>query len=112
MIGIIGPRLEAMEIKQKIGDFLQEKLKLELSEEKTLVTDASQTAAKFLNYEIQGQYSNTKLSPMSGRHTRRSTNGIMSLRVPKSVYEKPALFKMQTNTPLLHDSKQRLHHRQ
>jgi group II intron reverse transcriptase/maturase len=100
MIGIIGPRSEAMEIKQKIGGFLQEKLKLKLSEEKTLVTDASQTAAKFLNYEIQGQYSNTKLSPMSGRHTRRSTNGIISLRVPKSVYTKKSLPYLQNGKPI------------
>jgi hypothetical protein len=100
MIGIIGSRSEAMETKRKIGEFLQEKLKLKLSEEKTLVTDASRKAAKFLGYEIKGQHSDTKLSPMMGRHTRRSANGIMSLRVPKSVVVKKSAPYLQNGKPI------------
>jgi len=65
-----------------------------------LVTDASRNAAKFLGYEIKGQYSDTKLSPMVGRHTRRSANGIMSLRVPKSVVAKKSAPYLQKGKPI------------
>jgi len=100
MVGIIGPRSDAVEIKRKISEFLQEKLKLKLSEEKTLVTDVHREAAKFLGYEIKRQHSDTKLSPMVGRHTRRSANGIMSLRVPKSVFVKKSAPYLQNGKPI------------
>jgi hypothetical protein len=100
MIGVIGPRSEALEIKRRIGEFLQETLKLKLSEEKTLVTDAGRKPAKFLGYEIKGQYSDTKISPMAGHHTRRSVNGIMSLRVPKSVFVKNSAPYLQKGKPI------------
>jgi len=100
MVGIIGPRSEAMEIKQKISEFLQEKLKLKLSEEKTLITDASQDAAKFLGYEIKSQHSDTKLTHTVDRLTRRSVNGRISLRVPKSVFVKKSAPYLQNGKPI------------
>ena len=39
-------------MKRKIGIFLISDLKLAMSQEKTLVTNATQEAAKFLGYEI------------------------------------------------------------
>lgn len=51
VLGVIGSREEAENIKQNIGDFLKEQLKLQLSEEKTLITHSS-NKAKFLSYEI------------------------------------------------------------
>jgi reverse transcriptase-like protein len=54
-LGFSGPRTEAEEIKREIRDFLQETLRLELSEEKTLITHARTGAAKFLGYEIVSQ---------------------------------------------------------
>jgi hypothetical protein len=50
LFGFAGPRQEAEEIKQKLRLFLREKLKRELSEEKTLITQASTQAARFLGY--------------------------------------------------------------
>ena len=41
LFGFAGPRNEAEEIKRKLGQFLRETLKLEMSEEKTLITQAS-----------------------------------------------------------------------
>jgi len=38
LIGFIGPKEEAEEIKSKVGEFLNEHLKLELSKTKTLIT--------------------------------------------------------------------------
>jgi hypothetical protein len=51
-LGFIGPKEEAEEIKQRLRAFLQEELKLELSEAKTLITHAKTETARFLNYEI------------------------------------------------------------
>jgi hypothetical protein len=45
----------AEEIKQALRDFLREKLKLELSEKKTLITRARTSTAKFLGYHILAQ---------------------------------------------------------
>jgi hypothetical protein len=45
LLGFVGPQKEAEEIKQELRAFLQRELKLELSEEKTLITHA-RTEAK------------------------------------------------------------------
>jgi group II intron reverse transcriptase/maturase len=52
LLGFNGPRSEAEDIKQQLRQFLQEELKLELSIEKTLITNARSRAARFLGYEV------------------------------------------------------------
>src|SRR5262249_15240658 len=52
LLGFSGPRREAEEIKQALGAFLHEHLKLELSEPKTLITHARTHAARFLGYDL------------------------------------------------------------
>ncbi len=59
-LAFVGPKEEAEAIKQRLRAFLREELKLELSEEKTLITHTRASAAKFLNYEITTIQSNTK----------------------------------------------------
>jgi group II intron reverse transcriptase/maturase len=49
-LAFIGPKSEAEEIKQQLRKFLCEELKLERSENKTLITHARSEAAKFLGY--------------------------------------------------------------
>ncbi|EJQ43583.1 hypothetical protein IEQ_04911 [Bacillus cereus BAG6X1-2] len=51
LIGIIGSKKDAETIKKDLTLFLQEKLLLELSQEKTLITHSSKTA-RFLGYDI------------------------------------------------------------
>lgn len=51
LIGIIGNKEDAKEIKSKIKEFLNDTLKLELSEEKTLITH-SKKKARFLGFDI------------------------------------------------------------
>jgi hypothetical protein len=50
LLGFVGPKEEAEEIKRRLRIFLQEELKLELSEAKTLITHARTETARFLNY--------------------------------------------------------------
>ena len=80
LLGFIGPRAEAEEIKSKLARFLRETLALELNPDKTLITHARTGAARFLGYEITVQHCNTRLT-----RGRRMANGKVALRVPKDV---------------------------
>ncbi len=53
LIGVIGSKEDAILIKNEIASFLKEELKLELSMEKTLITNAFKKHAKFLGFEIK-----------------------------------------------------------
>jgi hypothetical protein len=86
--GIIGPKSEAEEVKQQLRTFLREKLKLELSEEKTLITHARSEAARFLSYEIVALHRDTMRSDLGYTYgNRRNINGRIGLKVPKDVIE-------------------------
>ncbi|MDX9859242.1 MAG: reverse transcriptase domain-containing protein [candidate division Zixibacteria bacterium] len=80
LLGFVGTKTEAEQIKQQLATFLQTQLRLELSEDKTLVTHARSDAARFLGYDVTMTHDDRK-------HTkgRRSVNGVVSLRVPKDV---------------------------
>jgi group II intron reverse transcriptase/maturase len=80
LLGFIGPKAEAEEIKTKLAEFLRATLALELNTAKTLVTHARTGAARFLGYEITVQHSSTKIT-----NGRRSVNGRIALRVPRDV---------------------------
>lgn len=87
LFGFIGPRKEAEEIKQKLRKFLQEELKLELSEEKTLITHARTEAAKFLGYEVTIMQKDTKLTSRETKRKARNVNGCIGLRIPRKAIE-------------------------
>jgi group II intron reverse transcriptase/maturase len=80
LLGFAGPRSEAEEIKRQIGAFLQESLKPELSEQKTLITHARTEKAHFLGYEVCIFQADSKLTG-----GQRSINGDVGLRVPLDV---------------------------
>jgi group II intron reverse transcriptase/maturase len=81
LLGFVGPKEEAEEIKHRLRAFLQEELKLALSEAKTLITHARTETARFLNYEIHTLQEDTHRD----RRDRRTLNGGMGLRVPEEV---------------------------
>ncbi len=85
LLGFVGPKAEAEEIKEQIKTFLQDELKLELSEAKTLITHARSEAAHFLGYEITTLHKDTKRTTAKGGTKRRSINGQIGLRVPRDV---------------------------
>ena len=80
ILGFIGPKAEAEEIKAKLATFLRETLGLELSAAKTLISHARTQPARYLGYNIIVQHANTKIT--SGL---RSVNGTIALRVPPDV---------------------------
>jgi len=80
ILGFIGPKAEAEQIKARLAAFLRETLALELNQSKTVITHARTRAARFLGYEITVQHGNTKLTGGI-----RSANGRIALRVPRDV---------------------------
>jgi group II intron reverse transcriptase/maturase len=78
--GFNGPKEEAEEIKQKLEVFLRDNLKLELSQAKTLITQARTGTARFLSYEIHTIQNDTKQT-----NGRRSVNGQVGFRIPKDI---------------------------
>src|SRR5713101_8341443 len=80
ILGFIGPKAEAEEIKAKLAAFLRETLRLELSQAKTLISHARTQPARFLGYDISVQHCDTKLTGGC-----RAANGKIALRVPPDV---------------------------
>ena len=104
VLGFIGPKAEARQIKESLETFLQDSLKLELSREKTLITHATSQAARFLGYKLVNQQANDQLDPTG----RRRVNGRIGLRVPADVIEQHCQAYMRNGKPahrsyLIHD---------
>ena len=104
ILGLIGLRAEAEQIKTSLETFLRATLKLELSREKTLITHATSQAVKFLGYELINQKANDQLDS----HGTRKVNGQIGLRVPAKVIEQHCQSLMVNGKParrnlLIHD---------
>ena len=80
LLGFAGPRVEAEEIKRRIGQFLKDTLRLDLSEAKTLITHARSDTARFLGYEVGVLQDDT----LQRGTSRRRINGRIALRVPRA----------------------------
>ena len=79
ILGFDGPREKAEEIKDRLGEFLRDHLKLELSQNKTLITHAGTEKARFLGYHI---------STFNHPHRRRrGVSGHIVLSIPPQVLE-------------------------
>src|SRR5215510_5791670 len=79
LLGFIGPKAEAEQIKAGLAAFLRETLALELNASKTLITHARTRAARFLGYQITVQHSSTRLTK-----GRRTVNGKSRCRPPRT----------------------------
>ena len=80
LIGVIGSKEDCRKIKQDIKTFLEEKLQLTLSEEKTLITHARKPA-RFLGYDIYVRYT-TETAKGRGGVQIRVHNGKVALKIP------------------------------
>ena len=96
LLGLSGPRAEAETIKQRLTEFLRETLKLELSESKTLITHAATQTARFLGYEIDVHYVDSR----HDRTGRRSVNAQIGLRVPVVVIREKCQRYLRDGQPI------------
>ena len=105
LIGLVGSKMEAKGIESILKKFLQD-MKLELSEEKTLITHVTTERARFLGYDIKGYFSNTQ---MDSYIKKRAINGRLGLYIPKDVSDARCNTYMRNGKPearpqLLQDS--------
>jgi group II intron reverse transcriptase/maturase len=90
LLGFVGPKTEAEEIRDQIRIWLQDNLKLELSAEKTLITHAAKEAARFLGYEISVMWSSE----------RESVNGRIRLKMPMDKLHEMSRTYMRDSKPI------------
>lgn len=60
MIGTIGDKTLALQLKEECKNFLRDKLNIELSEEKTKITNITQESVRFLGVDIERGVSGEK----------------------------------------------------
>ena len=87
LIGVIGSKAECEKMKADIADYMGGTLHLELSDEKTLVTNA-QDKAKFLGYEISVRKSNALKRNRKGILSRVFNGSVVLTVNPETVRKK------------------------
>jgi group II intron reverse transcriptase/maturase len=84
LIGVNGSKEDCQNIKLQLSDFIANNLKMELSEEKTLITH-SNTYARFLGYDIRVRRDNKTIKHGSASNcTKRTLNNMTELAIPLS----------------------------
>ena len=109
LIGINSSKQDAEEVKNWLRIFLQDALKLELSETKTLITN-SKDKVRFLGYEIQRWGGNKIVTQSDGKRQRVATHNL-GLFIPKDKvhefvqrYGNSHQWQGQARTPLFNNS--------
>lgn len=85
IIGVIGSKNDCLQIKHDISKFLREELKIELSQEKTLITHSSKRA-RFLGYDIKISHDNKTTKYTAGGHKQRTRTMSCELLLPHEVW--------------------------
>jgi len=85
VVMIIGNKKLAEKIREEIGNFLDTKLKLEMSMDKTKITNLTEENVRFLGYEIAKVIANSKIIRDVDGVRRREINGTIQLLVPTDV---------------------------
>ncbi|MFJ8530112.1 group II intron reverse transcriptase/maturase [Bacillus sp. NPDC094106] len=86
LIGVNGSKADCEQIKNAIGNFLNENLQLKMSEEKTLITHST-SPAKFLGYDITISNDLSTAKDKNGV-IKRKYRGYVQLRIPKGTIER------------------------
>jgi group II intron reverse transcriptase/maturase len=82
LLGFIGTHEEAEAIKNQLKTFLRDELKLDLSDEKTLITQARTGKARFLGYNV-----GIIKADFRRNGGQRTINGTVSLTIPETVVQ-------------------------
>ena len=88
IVMIIGSKNLAERIREEIKDFLWTELELELSLEKTVITNLADQKVRFLGYEIAKARENTALTKNARGVKKRAVNETIQLLVPSDVIQK------------------------
>lgn len=89
LVGVIGSKEDAKQVKADVGQFIQQQLHLELSQEKTLITHGSDFA-QFLSFQVTASTEQNSTRTKAG-YVKRSYTGRIKLYVPKEKWLKRLL---------------------
>lgn len=81
LIAVKGSREDCTKIKARLSEFISNTLKMELSDEKTLITHSSEKA-RFLGYDIRVRRNNSVKPHGKGNPTQRTLNNKVELLIP------------------------------
>jgi group II intron reverse transcriptase/maturase len=118
LIGIVGSKEDAQTTKTWLADYLRDELQLELSQEKTLITNAKERI-RFLGYDIKRWTSNRILRFRTpyGVTTKRTTAYKLTLLIPRDkveafarTYGEPQQWQGKHRVKLLHLSELEILH--
>lgn len=90
LIGVIGSKEDCKQIKEDLKAFLYNKLQLELSDEKTLITH-SETPAKFLGFEVAVERCNVPTRNKAGNLIRLHNKKVI-LNLPTRVIKEKLVY--------------------
>lgn len=90
IIGVNGDKEDCERIKQAFSDFIRQNLKMELSDEKTLITHSNQYA-RFLGYDVRVRRE-SKVKPNGRGSRQRTLNYKVELNIPFADKIMPFLF--------------------
>jgi group II intron reverse transcriptase/maturase len=82
---VIGPKSMAERIKYEVSQFLSSELKIELSNEKTVITNPLTNRCRFLGYDIVKGIDHTQIVKTKNGRKVRSVTGVLQLLVPGDV---------------------------
>jgi len=85
IIGVIGSKKDCQQIKHDISNFLNQEMKIELSQEKTLITHSSKRA-RFLGYDIKISHDNKTTKYTASGHKQRTRTMSCELLLPHEVW--------------------------
>ena len=85
LIGVIGSKEDARSVKETLTNYLMTTLQLELSQEKTLITHASEKHANFLGYKVRIFRGSEPRKDALGR-VCRYLNGKVQLKMPHDAW--------------------------
>lgn len=101
ILGFAGSKAEAETIKADIGLFLRDRLHLELSAQKTLITHAREGKARFLGYAVSIYHADHVTTRRKDSQTRqRSANSRVRLGVPYGLTTKLAQPYQRNGEPM------------
>ncbi|APO48529.1 group II intron reverse transcriptase/maturase (plasmid) [Paenibacillus xylanexedens] len=85
LLGVIGSKEDCIGIKQAITKFLETELKIELSQEKTLITHSSKSA-RFLGYDVRISHDADTTKKTASGHKQRTRTMAVELLMPHEAW--------------------------
>lgn len=82
IIGVCGSKEDCISLKAKLAEYISNELKMELSEEKTLITHSGKKA-RFLGYDVRVRRNNTVKRGNNGKTTMRTLSNKTELLIPQ-----------------------------